>query len=52
MNEMIAPMMQSQGNIAQIAVFFNAMGDVFLSILLSLNTASIKKVPTMVRGKK
>lgn len=43
MNEMTAPMIESQGNTAQIEVVFNAIRDVLLSILLSLNTSSIKK---------
>lgn len=51
MNEMIAPMIESQGNTVQIALFFNAIRDVLLSTLLSFNTSSIKKQPTMSCGK-
>lgn len=36
-------MIQSQGRIAQIAGFFNAIRDALLSISLSLNTSIIKK---------
>lgn len=43
MNDMIAPIIESQGNTAQIAVVFDAIRDVLLPTFLNLNTSSIKK---------
>lgn len=54
MNEMIVSMIQSQGSIAQIAAFFNAIRNALLSTSLSPNISNIKKKnkKSMLCGKK